>query len=384
MIQRNLLSRITALLDKFPIITVTGVRQSGKSTLLCNSFPDFQYVSLEDPDIRMFAGEDPRGFLDTYDPPCILDEVQRVPNLFSYLQTKADKSGKMGEYILSGSHNFLLMQSISQSLAGRSAVLTLEPLSINELKNSGLLPKDLNELMVNGFYPAIYDRNIAPFEYFPSYTATYVERDVRLIRNIPDAGSFMRFIKLLAVRSGQVVNKTELSAASGVSVPTVNEWLSVLMQSYIVFELQPYYQNYSKRLVKSSKIYFSDTGLLCSMLGIENAGQLKEHPMRGNIFETMVVSEYRKRRLEKGFVPDAYFWRDSNQNEVDLLTEESGIVKAYEIKSGATMDRNYLQGLNKFSQISGIDIKNMSCIFSGDQSYTGTKGSFLRYDEAFN
>lgn len=384
MIHRNLLSRIKAFLDKFPIVTVTGVRQSGKSTLLYNSFPDFRYVSLEDPDIRMFANEDPRGFLNTYASPCIIDEVQRVPDLFSYLQTKVDKSGKMGEYILSGSHNFLLMQSISQSLAGRSAILTLEPLSINELKSADLLSEDLNELMVNGFYPAIYDRHIEPIEYYPSYAATYIERDVRLIRNIPNTGSFLRFLKLLAARSGQVVNKTELSGASGVSVPTVNEWLSVLMQSYIIFELPPYYQNYSKRLIKSSKIYFSDTGLLCFLLGIENAEQLKEHPMRGSIFETMVVSEYRKRRLEKGLAPDAYFWRDSNQIEVDLLTEEAGILKAYEIKSGSTMDRKYFQGLNKFSQISGIDIKDMSCIYSGRQSFTGTKGSFLRYDEAFN
>ncbi len=384
MINRDISSEVIRLKDKFPIITLTGVRQCGKSTLLKNVFNNYDYVSLEDIDIRNFAKDDPRGFLNNYDHPCIFDEVQRVPELFSYIQTKSDNENIMGKYILSGSNNFTLMQNISQSLAGRTAVLNLAPLSINEIQNSNYAEKDVNKLMFNGFYPAIYSRKINPNDYFPSYVTTYIERDVRLLRNIPDSDDFIRFIKLLATRSGQVLNYNDLSKSCGLSVPTVRAWISVLKQSYLVFTLEPYYNNYSKRLIKSPKIYFYDTGLLCYLLGLESSEQLAANDgIRGAVFETMMVSDYIKSRLFKGQKPQGYFWRDSNQNEIDLIIEEGFNVKGYEIKSGSSMERKYLAGLKKFSEFSDIPMDNMSVIYNGTKSFISSKGSFIKFDEAF-
>lgn len=366
---------------KFPIVTLTGVRQCGKSTLLRDTFPKYDYVSLEDPDIRAFAATDPRGFLNSCKTPCVLDEIQHVPDLFSYLQTKVDKDNTMGEFLLSGSHNFLLMQSISQSLAGRSAILTLAPFSIAELKAANLLPETPDELMLKGFYPAVYSRNLTSSEYFPSYVSTYIERDVRLLRNIPDANAFLRFVRLCAARSGQILNYSELSNACGVSVPTVRAWISVLIQSYVLFELPPFYNNFSKRLVKSPKLYFYDTGLLCYLLGIETPAQLESHPQRGAIFETLIVSEYQKSCLFAGKAPAGYFWRDSNRNEVDLLVENAGQLQAFEIKSGSTMDQKYLNGLKKFAAVSGIPLKDTFCIYSGERTARGENGSFLSWND---
>ncbi|MBQ9359454.1 MAG: ATP-binding protein [Lachnospiraceae bacterium] len=383
MVARQASIKITDYTKKFPIVTVTGVRQCGKTTMLRSSFPEYGYVSLEDADIREFAMSDPRGFLQGYETPCIIDEIQRVPELFSYLQTKVDNDNVMGEYILSGSHNFLLMEKVSQSLAGRTAVFTLAPFSISELSSAEMLCTNADELMLKGFYPAIYNRSLSPDEYFPSYIRTYIERDVRLIKNITDADGFTRFVRLLAARSGQTINHTDLSNACGISVPTVRAWLSVLRQSFIVFELMPYYRNYSKRLVKTPKLYFYDTGLLCHMLGIETKEQLSAHPLRGAVFETMVISEYMKSRFFKGKETAGYFWRDTNQNEVDLLTEDMGELRAYEIKSGKTMNRKFFDGLYKFSDISGIPKENLNCILDIDRSMRGEKGNFIRYTEAF-
>ena len=383
MIKRTLQEQLNNYVTKFPIVTVTGVRQCGKSTLLKECLKGYGYVSCEDPDIRDFAIADPRGFLNNFKAPCILDEIQRVPELFSYLQTKVDSNKEMGQYVISGSHNFLLMQSISQSLAGRTAVLTLAPFSISELKEENALPEDAEDLMLKGFYPALYDRNLSAEEYFPSYVQTYIERDVRLLRNIPDANSFIRFVRMLAIRSGQVVNQTELAGVCGISVPTLRAWLSVLIQSYLVFELPPYYNNYSKRLVKSAKMYFYDTGLLCHLLGIETPDQLRQHDLRGAIFETMVVSEYMKSRLFKAKTPAGYFWRDTNQNEVDLLTEDENGLKAFEIKASHTADRSFLKGLHKFAELSGLSTDDITCIYSGDRSLRGEQGSFVKYSEVF-
>ena len=383
MIPRTITEQVEKLSKKYPIVTLTGVRQCGKSTLLKAAFSDYEYISLEDPDIRAFVQNDPRGFLNNCKTPCILDEIQHVPELFSYLQTKVDTDNVMGEFLLSGSHNFLLMQSISQSLAGRSAILTLAPFSIAELREAGFLPDTVEELMLKGFYPAIYARDIAVSDYFPSYVSTYIERDVRLLRNIPDATAFIRFVRLCAARSGQILNYTELANACAVSVPTVRAWISVLIQSYILFELPPYYNNFSKRLVKSPKLYFYDTGLLCYLLGIETPEQLSDHPQKGAIFETMIVSEYQKCRLFSGKTPAGYFWRDSNQNEVDLLTENAGQLKAIEIKAGKTMDQKYLSGLKKFASISGLPTKELFCIYGGNQTMYGENGSFVSWKDAF-
>ena len=381
MISRKISEKITDYKKKYPVISLTGVRQCGKSTLLRYLFSDYKYVSLEDIDIRNFAREDARGFLNNFNEPCIFDEIQRVPELFSYIQTKVDKENIMGKYILSGSSNFLSMQSISQSLAGRAAVLNLAPFSISELMVTDYYSSDVNELMVKGFYPAIYSRDIHPADYFPSYVMTYIERDVRLLRNIPDADDFKRFIKILATRSGQVVNYTDISKICGLSLPTVRAWTSILEQSFLIYFIRPFYNNYSKRLIKSPKLYFYDTGLLCYLLGIESPEQLAMSEMRGAIFETMVVSEFVKNRMFDGKIPQIYYWRDTNQNEVDLIVEEKGIINMYEIKAGSTMERKYLHGLKKFAEISGISMEHAAVIYSGNQNYKSTNGSFIRYDE---
>lgn len=380
--KRKIEKIITKYLGKFPIVTLLGVRQCGKSTLLRSSFKDYEYVSLEEPDIRKFAMDDPRGFLNNYKSKVVFDEIQRAPELFSYIQSIVDNKNEVGQYIFSGSHNFLLMEKISQSLAGRMAILTLMPLSISELKDANLLSVDCFDLMSKGFYPAIYSRNIEPFEYFPSYIDTYVERDVRLVQNITNSIAFTNFVKLLAMRSGQILNYTELSNICGVSLPTIKSWLSILIQSYIVFELPPYFNNLSKRMVKSKKVYFYDTGLLCYLLGLNDKEKLKKTDKLGSIFETMVVSDYIKEKYFKAKNPNIYFYRDSNQVEVDLIDDENK--KAYEIKSSETIDKKYFNNLYKVAKEIGYDVKNLACIYRGDKTFYSDDGSFLRYDSVEN
>lgn len=383
MINRKLSEKISYFLTKFPIVTLVGVRQCGKSTLLKNQLPDWEYVSLEDPDIRQFAEDDPRGFLKEYSNCCIFDEIQRTPNLFSYIQTKVDSENKMGQYVLSGSHNFNLMEKISQSLVGRTAILTLAPFSISELEKSNLITNDIEEIIYKGFYPAIYDRKIEPNEYFPSYISTYIERDVRLIQNISNANTFIKFLKLLAIRSGQILNYTELSNEVGISTPTVKSWISILIQSYIIYELHPYFSNISKRIVKSPKIYFYDVGLLSHLLGINQKEEIKKHTLFGNLFETMIVSEYIKQQYFNAITPNISFYRDSNQFEVDLIDESESEKKAYEIKARETMDRKYLKNLNKISQILNIKSENLTCIYTGEKTVYGEKGNFVNYKDMF-
>lgn len=378
MIQRAIENKIKDLASKFPVVTLTGVRQCGKTTLLRNVFPDYRYVSLEDPDIREAASADPRGFLNTFDNHIIIDEAQRVPELFSYLQTKVDQTAEPGQYLLSGSHNFLLMDRISQSLAGRTAVLVMTPLSLPELKKAGYPVDDTDEMMLTGFYPRLYDRSISAQDYFPSYIQTYVERDVRLIRNIPDADAFVKFVRLCANRIGQVMNVSALAADAGITVPTANAWLSILGQSYIVYQLNPYHNNFSKRLIKSPKLYFYDTGLALYLLGIEDRDELEHSRLRGALFENLVVTEQRKFRLNSGMQPNAYYWRDSNQNEIDMLTEEKGSLNAYEIKSGETMNQKYLEVIRKMADIMALNPENEYCIYCG-KTFNGTKGKFLNY-----
>ena len=378
MVKRQIEKKVKSMAGKFPVLTVTGTRQCGKSTLLRNSFPDYRYISLEDRDMRDFATDDPRGFLKTYGVHVIIDEAQRVPDLFSYIQTTVDDSGSTGQYVLSGSHNFLLMEGISQSLAGRTAVLTLAPFSISELTDGGFDTGSVWRTMLWGGYPRMYDANIPPQDYFPSYVSTYIEKDVRSIRKIASASDFTRFVRLCATRSGQVLKISELANDARISVPTASSWLSILEQSYIIFLLQPYYNNYSKRLTKSPKLYFHDTGLLCYMLGIETEEQLTESDMVGAIFENLIISEYIKSRLFSGREPACYYWRDTNGNEIDLLTECFGKLYAYEIKIGETMNRNYLKTLSKFQKIANIPADQIACIYRGDTVHA-SYGSFVNY-----
>lgn len=384
MINRTLSSIVNSYVKKFPVVTVTGARQCGKTTMLRACFPDAVYISLEDPDIRMMAANDPRGFLKQYDTPVILDEAQRVPELFSYLQTVVDQAGKTGQYILSGSHNFLLMQGVSQSLAGRTAILQMTPLSIREMKEASVLKDDLYEILLTGGYPALFDRDVAPTEYFPSYVQTYIERDVRLLRNISDADAFMRFVRLCAARSGQIINFADMAHVCGSSVATVRAWLSVLETGNMVFQLPPYYRNFEKRVVKSPKLYFHDSGLLCYLLGIETVEALKQSPHLGAIFETMVLSEYRKSRGNYGKEVNAYYYRDSNGNEIDLLTEDGGMLRFYEIKASESMLPKHLSTMLKLRKVAGVEMEHLSCIYGGRSTTKSQQGNFISYRDGFN
>ena len=381
MIKRAISGTILDMASKFPVVTLTGPRQSGKSTLLKSCFADYKYVSLEDPDIRQLAENDPRGFLKNCGTKCIIDEAQRVPDLFSYLQAIVDSRDECGQFILSGSHNFLLMERISQSLAGRTSVLKLFPFSIAELQATNILPNDLDEVLLKGCYPRLYDKKITAKEYFTSYLQTYVERDVRLLRNIIDMTAFKRFLKLCAANVGSVLNVASLAKDAGISVVTANSWISILEASFVLLRLPPYYKNFSKRVIKSSKIYFCDTGLLCNLLNIFNREQLQESNLRGAIFENLIVIELMKAALFKGEEPQLYFWRDTNQNEVDLLRETDGKLEAIEIKSGETKNQKFYDGLKKFSEVSGISLSDTKVVYGGSDSYRGENQKFISWKE---
>ena len=355
MIQRTAESELRYLAAHYKAVAVVGPRQSGKTTLVKYVFADKPYVSLENPDTRSFATEDPRGFLSNYPDGAILDEAQRVPSLFSYLQQILDESSLNGLFIITGSNNFLLQENISQSLAGRIAYLNLLPLSIEEIKGYEL---KVDTLLFKGGYPAIYNQDIDVTKWYSNYISTYVERDVRLIKNITDLATFERFLKLCAGRIGQLLNMSSLSIETGVDVKTISSWISVLETSFIAFRLQPYHENFNKRVVKMPKLYFYDTGLAIALLGFENERHLETHPFRGNFFENMIIVELLKKRFNLGKPGNLFFWRDNVGNEVDLLLADAdGSSKIpVEIKSGQTITNDYFKGIlywNKMTQTQG-------------------------------
>lgn len=380
MIARTIQQKIENLASKFPVVTLTGPRQSGKSTLLRHAFPDYQYVSLENLDVRTFATEDPHGFLKTYPRHVIIDEAQRVPTLFSYIQTYVDEVDEPGLYILSGSHNFLLMETVNQSLAGRTAILKLLPFSHDEKVSGGILPSTIDEEIFYGGYPRIFDKNISPTDYYPFYLQTYVERDVRMMKNIGDLNAFIRFLKLCAGRIGQLLNLSSLANDCGISVPTASSWLSLLEASYICHLLRPDWNNFSKRLVKTPKLYFYDTGLACSLLDISSPSQLATHYLRGGLFENLVITNFLKRAWNKGYEADLRFWRDSQGNEVDLLLYDGSThPTAYEIKSGATFNTDFFSGLTKWASLSDTPTTSLNVIYSGKDTLTTSKGTLLAW-----
>lgn len=349
-----------ALLDEirsgYPVITLTGPRQSGKTTLARTAFADKPYVSLETPDEREFALADPRGFLDRFPGGAIIDEVQHAPALLSWIQTDVDAAGTMGRFILTGSQNFTLIAGIGQSLAGRSALVQLLPLSIAELAADQRLtdgPSGLNGFLLRGGYPALHVRTVAPARWYADYTMSYLERDVRQITQVHDLSAFQRFLKLCAGRTGQLLNLSALAVEAGISQSTARAWLSVLEASYIVFLLQPHHRNLGKRLVKTPKLYFIDTGLAASLLGLQDAGQLATHPLRGALFETLIVGEFLKARYNAGWPSNLYFWRDNTGLEVDLLLETSEALLPVEIKATATVRDELFAGLRKWQAIAG-------------------------------
>lgn len=380
MIARDLTSKLKELVSKYPVVTLTGPRQSGKSTLLQETFPDYEYVSLEDPDMRLFAQSDPRGFLATYTEKAIVDEVQRVPDLFSYIQTHVDKVGNEGMFLLAGSNNFLLMESIGQSLAGRTAVLKLLPFSHKEMKEANILPDSVDEEIFKGGYPRLYSKDIIPTDFYPFYIQTYVERDVRLMKNIDDLSKFIRFIKLCAGRIGQLLNLSSLGNDCGIATSTAQAWLSILEASYIVYLLKPDHNNYSKRLIKTPKLYFYDTGLACSLLEIKNAEQVASHFLRGGLFENMVINEFLKDALNKGKEPELTFWRDKTGNEVDLLHKVGDKQYAYEIKSGATFSQDYFKGISIWAKLAGAAPEQCNAIYAGNKDLKTSVGEVIAWE----
>lgn len=370
-IARQAQLELQSLAGQFRAVAVVGPRQSGKTTLVRMTFPDKEYVSLENPDTRNFALGDPRGFLAGFPDGAILDEVQRTPDIFSYLQQLLDEDAACGRFILTGSNNFLLQENISQSLAGRVGYLFLLPLSLRELPNPEL---SVNDLLYKGFYPALHndETEAETSRYFANYIRTYVERDVRLIRNITNLTSFERFLRLCAGRIGQLLNMNILAVETGVDNKTIAAWLSVLEASFIVFRLQPYHKNFNKRIVKMPKLYFYDTGVASTLLGIENANQMKLHPLRGELFENMIVVDFLKNRYNQGKLSNLYFWRDSLGREVDLLIESHDSLVPIEIKSGQTITNDYFGSLTEWLKISGED--KGWIIYAGDSKQARSSG----------
>lgn len=349
-IPRQLNEALSRLRTKFPILAVTGPRQSGKTTLLRHIFSDYQYVTLENPDIRERALTDPKGFLNTWSNKVIFDEIQQAPQLFSYLQSKVDEDRQMGQFILSGSQNFQLLQSITQSLAGRVALFKLMPFSFKELEGSQLLAAHWHEAAFRGFYPALFDRNIEPPDFYVNYIETYLERDVRQLLNVRDLRQFRLFLKLCAGYIGQMLNLQKIATEVGISQPTAQSWLSVLETSYIVFTLPPYYRNFNKRLVKTPRLYFYDTGLACYLLEMTRPSDLFTYYQRGSMFENLLVAELCKQQLHNYRKADFYFWRDNNDLEIDLLFEEGATLRVAEIKSAETINTSFFANLQKFSK----------------------------------
>jgi len=365
MITRDAESTLRTLLQGFPIVTVTGPRQSGKTTLARAVFTDKPYLSLEDPDVRHMALDDPRTFLGRLADGAVLDEVQRAPELLSYLQTHVDADGRMGLFLLTGSQQFGLMSGVTQSLAGRTAFIELLPFSIQELDRAEVRPSSLDAMMFAGGYPPLYDRQLPPGTWLPAYVTAYVERDVRQLINIRDLETFQRFVRLCAGRSGQILNLSSLATDCGVTHNTAKAWLSVLEASYILFQLRPHYVNFRKRLVKSPKLYFYDTGLLCWLLGIQEADQLATHPLRGSIFETLMVSELVKSRCNQGEGAAMHFWRDSNGNEVDVIADVGTQLMPIEIKSGQTLNRDFFSGLARWTALAGDQVTSPTLVYGG-------------------
>ncbi len=380
-IPRNAESKLQHFAKGYPVVVVTGPRQSGKSTLVRHAFPQHPYVSLEDLDQREFAETDPRGFLNQFNDGAILDEAQRCPTLFSYLQTRVDERQRPGEFILTGSQQFGLLTGITQSLAGRAALLILLPMTYDELWHGGKVGRNLDKVLFDGAFPPIHDRGLESHLWYGNYVRTYLERDVRQLINVRDLGAFQRFLKLCAGRTGQLLNLSSLANDCGITHNTAKAWISVLEASYIVHLLPPHHQNFNKRLVKTPKLYFLDTGLASWLLGIQNSEQLATHVQRGALFETWVVSELLKARYNAGEASNLYFWRDRSGHEVDLLIDQGTHLSPLEIKSGQTINPDYFKGLDYWRKLAGKTAGKAWLIYGGDIRQTRSDVTVLPWFE---
>ncbi|MFC1821788.1 ATP-binding protein [Thermodesulfobacteriota bacterium] len=367
MIPRDISSHLENLSGKYPVVTITGPRQSGKTTLARHLYKDKAYVNLEHIETREFAQADPIGFLRKYPDGAVIDEIQRVPDLLSYIQVIADEKQTNGLFILTGSSQFRLMASITQSLAGRSALLHLLPFSVHELAK-GYPDLDAFDFMHRGFYPRIYDRDLDPTQALGDYFETYVERDIRQLSQIQNMSLFQKFVRLCAGRIGQLLNTSNLANDAGISHTTAREWLSLLQASYVLFLLESYHSNIKKRLVKSPKLYFYDVGLASFLMGIENRSHLEIHPLRGNLFENLVVVEVLKYRLNIGRKPNIFFYRDSNGNELDLLYTVAQHIIPIEVKSGETITGDYFKGFKALNKVIREFPYGRALIYAGDRN----------------
>jgi len=367
MIRRHLESTLRRLAALFPIVAVTGARQAGKTTLVKSVFSEHTYVTLEDPQERAFAEEDPKGFLSRFSAGAIFDEAQRWPDLFSHLQTLVDADRRAGRFILTGSQHFGLMAGISQSLAGRVGMTRLLPLSLSEAPTTMLQSRDA--VLLRGGYPGLYETPVEITDWMSSYVATYVERDVRQILDVKDLAVFQKFLKLCAGRTGQVLNLSTLAGEVGISHTTARSWISVLESSDLIHLLPPYHQNFGKRVIKSPKLYFHDVGLACWLLGIRSAEILETHPARGSLFETLIVGEFLKARFNAGQPADLYFWRDASGREADLIYETPKGLQSVEIKSGQTVTSDYIAATHRAALPASSSALPPVLIYGGAESY---------------
>ena len=367
MIARKITPYIQKMLKKFPVISITGPRQSGKTTLLEEAFSEYHYYNLERLDHRELIISDPVGFLKSVGTKVIFDEAQNFPELFSYIQVISDERNIPGQYILSGSQSFLLNHQISQSLAGRVNVNHLFPFDITELEI--IENQEINQTILNGFYPRLYDKHISPNDFYPSYLQTYIQRDVRTLKGIENLHTFSRFLGLCAGRIGQILNLTSLANDTGISVNTAKAWLSLLEASFIIYQMQPYYKNFSKRLIKSPKLYFYDTGIACSLLKLTNPEMIYTHYLYGSLFENLVISEFIKIQSHSGRQPSVYYWRESNGMEIDCIIEmENNELLALEIKGGQTFTKDYLKNLRNFAKNQNSQKIKKAVIYAGEES----------------
>lgn len=381
MIDRTAHQTLLRLARGFPVVAITGPRQAGKTTLARMAFPDKPYLSLEDPDMRSMAESDPRGLLARYPDGAILDEAQRAPQLFSYLQTLVDATMRPGMFVLTGSQQFGLFSGITQSLAGRVGLVQLLPFSIKELNDAKQLPDSVDDLLFRSQYPPLYDRDFSAGDWFVGYMSTYIERDVRQLVNIRDLSAFQRFVKMCAARTGQLLNLSSLASDCAITHNTAASWISVLEASYIIHLLRPHHRNFNKRLIKAPKLYFCDAGLAAWLMGIREPGQLSFHAQRGALFETLVVSEFLKECFNQGAPSNLFFWRDSRGLEIDLLLEEGDELKPVEIKSGQTIVPDFLDGLKRWSELSGTVERPAWLVYGGDKELVSGNVKILPWNK---
>ena len=384
MIKRDLQGAL-ARFSKFPVVGVFGPRQSGKTTLVRDYFKNHKYLNLEDPDTRDFAINDPQGFLKANENQhgIIIDEFQYSPQILSYIQIESDEKKRPGYFVLTGSQNFLMNQAITQSLAGRIGILTLLPLSLHELNNANLLSDNVNETLVKGGYPRIYTENFTPDEFYPSYIHSYVERDVRQLVNVENLRTFRKFMQLCASRVGQLLNISDLAMNCGINQKTVEKWLSILEASYILYLLTPYHDTFTKRIIKTPKIFFYDTGLACSLLGLKTIEDITLSPWRGHLFECLIISDFYKQFYNTGSQPSLYFWRDKNGYiEVDCIMDRASRLFPIEIKSIATVRSDLFNSLEKWHELAKTNADNSYLVYGGDLTQKRTHGNLVGWKDS--